>query len=107
MSINQKNIQQTSSKACTAHPNPNTTEWSYPLSMQVTPDRLGRLEPSKLQFVPLQYLEQQLYEYGRLIVSITIETLVIFRPGKLYNAVTGVIAPGQNQMAMLTPNNFF
>jgi hypothetical protein len=70
--------------------------------MQVTPDRLSRLEPSKLQFVPLQYLKQQLYEYDRLIFSITIETLVIFRPGKPYNAVTGVITPGQNRMAMLT-----
>jgi hypothetical protein len=76
--------------------------------MQVTSDRLSRLEPSKLQFVPLQYLEQQLYKYGRLVFSITIETLVIFQQGKLYNAVQGVIppggviTPGQNQMAMLT-----
>jgi hypothetical protein len=70
-------MQQTSSEACMAHPKLSTTDRSYPLSMQVTQERLIQLEPNQMQSETKQYLEQQKYEFGRLILMITIETLVI------------------------------
>jgi hypothetical protein len=45
--------------------------------MQVTQERLSRLEPNQMQSEAEQYLGQQKYEYGRLILTITIETFVI------------------------------
>jgi hypothetical protein len=57
--------------------------------MQVTQERLSRLEPNQMQSEEKQYLGQQIYEYGRLILTITIEPLVISQKRKLVQCCYG------------------
>jgi hypothetical protein len=102
-----RTFQQTSTKACTVPPKLITTDRSCPLSMQVTHEQHIGLEPNQLQSETKQHLEQQIYEYGRLILTITIETLVISHCGNVFSAGTGVISPGHDGMALLTALHVF
>jgi hypothetical protein len=75
--------------------------------MQVTHEQHIGLEPNQMQSETKQYLEQQIYEYGRLILTITIETLVISHCGNVFSAGTGVISPRHYGMALLTASHVF
>jgi hypothetical protein len=75
--------------------------------MHVTHEQHIGLEPNQMQSETKQNLEQQIYEYGRLILTLTIETLVFSHCGNVFNAGTGVISPKHDGMALLTALQVF